>query len=111
MIEAAMIAAEQLENKGISCKVVNASTMKPFDYEGVIALASEVKAIVTAEDHSYIGGLAAHVAFALRQSSTKMDYVAIEDEFGQSAHSANELMEHYNLTSDAIINKILSMNN
>lgn len=109
MVEAAMNAAEILEAKGISACVVNASTMKPFDSEGVQQLAQQVKAIVTAEDHSRIGGLASHVALALRQSSTPMDYVAIDDRFGQSAHSAKELMEYYGLTAEAIVDKAIAL--
>lgn len=109
MIEAAMNAAEILETKGISARVVNAATMKPFDADGVIALSKQVKAIITAEDHSRIGGLAAQAAFALRQSSTPMDYVAVEDKFGQSAHSIEDLMEHYGLTDTAIVNKAMAL--
>lgn len=109
MVEAAMNAADILEAKGISACVVNASTMKPFDSEGVQRLAQQVKAIVTAEDHSRIGGLASHVALALRQSSTPMDYVAIDDRFGQSAHSAKELMEYYGLTAEAIVDKAIAL--
>lgn len=109
MVEAAMNAADILEAKGISACVVNASTMKPFDSEGVQQLAQQVKAIVTAEDHSRIGGLASHVALALRQSSTPMDYVAIDDRFGQSAHSAKELMEYYGLTAEAIVDKAIAL--
>lgn len=109
MVEVAMNAADILEAKGISACVVNASTMKPFDSEGVQQLAQQVKAIVTAEDHSRIGGLASHVALALRQSSTPMDYVAIDDRFGQSAHSAKELMEYYGLTAEAIVDKAIAL--
>ena len=109
MIEAAMNAAVILESEGISAAVVNASTMKPFDSEGVVALSKKVMAIVTAEDHSRIGGLASHVALALRQSSTPIDFVAIDDQFGQSAHSVEELMAHYGLTAGAIADKVTAL--
>jgi transketolase len=109
MIEAAMTAADVLSGKGISARVINAGTMKPFDSEGVAELSRQVKAIVTAEDHSRIGGLASHVAMALRKSKTPMDYVAIDDQFGQSAHSLSDLLNHYGLTSDAIVEKTLAL--
>ena len=48
--------------------------MKPFNYEGVAELAQGMKGVVTAEEHSYIGGLAAATALALRRSSVPMDY-------------------------------------
>ncbi len=109
MVEAAMSAADMLAAKGISAAVINAGTMKPFDSEGVLALSRRVKAIVTAEDHSRIGGLAAHVALALRQSATPMEYVAIDDEFGQSAHNVADLMAHYGLTAGAIVEKVTAL--
>lgn len=105
MVEAAMAASEALAREGIAARVVNAATMKPFDEEGVRALAGEVRCIVTAEDHSRIGGLASFTAMALRRSPTPMDFVAIDDCFGQSAHRAEELMEQYGLTARAIADK------
>ncbi len=105
MVETSMKAAELLEAQGISAKVVNAATMKPFDYQGAAEIAKTVRAVVTAEDHNYIGGLASAVALALRKSPLPMDYVAIEDQFGQSAHSAAELMKHYGLTAQDIAEK------
>ena len=109
MIEAAMNAADILKTKGVTAAVINAGTMKPFDSEGAAGLSKQVKAIVTAEDHSRIGGLASHVALALRKSTTPMDYVAIDDQFGQSAHSLNDLLEHYGLTANAIAEKTVSL--
>lgn len=105
MVDVSMKAAEELEKKNISVKVVSVSTMKPFDYEGALQLAQGAKAVITAEEHSYLGGLASQIALALRQSAIPMDYVAVEDCFGQSAHSAQELMEYYGLTKEHIIQK------
>ena len=105
MVSAAMTAAAELENRNISTKVVNISTMKPFNYTGVIELTRNAKAVVTAEEHSYIGGLASAVCLALRKTKIPVDYVAVEDSFGQSAHRAAELMTHYGLTSENIIIK------
>ena len=109
MIEEAMNAADILESKGVSAAVINACTMKPFDSEGVVEISKKVKAIVTAEDHSRIGGLASHVAFALRKSATPMDYVAVEDRFGQSACSVKELFVHYGLTADSIVERVIAL--
>ncbi len=109
MIERALAAAEALEKDGISVKIVNVSTMKPFDYEGALALCEGAKAVVAAEEASYIGGLSAAVATALRKSAIPMDYVAIEDTFGQSAHSAEELMDFYGLTAENIVKKVKEM--
>jgi len=105
MVSASMKAAELLKAQGISAKVVNVSTMKPFNYAGVVKIAESVKAVVTAEEHNYIGGLASAVALSLRTSYVPMDYVAVQDVFGQSAYSEKELMEHYGLTAENIADK------
>lgn len=109
MVAPSMKAAEQLAAQGISAKVVNVSTMKPFNYEGVAKIASSVKAVVTAEDHNYIGGLASAAALALRKTATPLDYVAVEDKFGQSAHSVEDLMSHYGLTAENIAAKSITL--
>ena len=106
MVHESMKAAKKLEDEGISVKVVNVSTMKPFNEEAVVELSKNAKAVVTAEEHTYIGGLASKVALALRKSSIPMDYVAIEDNFGQSARDVADLMEHYGLTDKQIIEKV-----
>ncbi|MFA9381087.1 MAG: transketolase family protein [Acetanaerobacterium sp.] len=109
MVDPAMKAAAQLASQGVSAKVVNVATMKPFNYEGVAEIANSVKAVVTAEEHNYIGGLASAVALSLRKSAVPMDYVAVQDVFGQSAYSAVELMEHYGLTAENIVVKAKSL--
>lgn len=106
MVGAAMDSAEELEKCGISASVVNVGTMKPFNYDMVAKLASGVKAVVTAEGHNFIGGLAGQTALALRKSSVPMDYVAINDIFGQSAYSETELHEYYGLTKENIAARV-----
>ena len=105
MVEKALQAAATLAKEGASAKVVSISTMKPFDYEGVAKLARGMKGVVTAEEHSYIGGLASATALALRASATPMDYVAINDMFGESAHHPEELQVAFGLTADNIAQK------
>lgn len=109
MVERALNAAEQLEKENIRVKVVNVSTLKPFDAEAARALTEGCKAVLAAEEASYIGGLTGALATALRKSAIPMDYVAIEDVFGQSAHSAEELMDFYGLTAENIVSKLKAM--
>lgn len=105
MVSASMKAAELLKAQGISAKVVNVATMKPFNYSAVAKIAESVKAVVTAEEHTFIGGLASAVALSLRTSCVPMDYVAVQDVFGQSAYGEKELMEYYGLTAENIADK------
>jgi transketolase len=105
MVEKAIQAADLLEKEGISAKVASITTMKPFDYDGVAKLAQGMKGVVTAEEHSYIGGLAAATALALRESAVPMDYLAINDVFGESAHRPEDLQVAFGLTPDNIVQK------
>ena len=105
MVEKALAAAELLQKENISAKVASVATMKPFNYEGAAELAQGLKGVVTVEEHSYIGGLAAATAFALRRSKVPMDYVAINDTFGESAHKPEDLQTAYGLTAENIAAK------
>ena len=107
MVSKAMKASEELEKQGISVKVVNVSTIKPLDEKLIIEAAKEYAAVVTAEEHSIIGGLGSLVTDALRgESEKRVEYVGIKDTFGTSAHNYEELLDYYGLTSDAIVNAV-----
>lgn len=104
-VECAMAAAGMLETSGISASVQNASTLKPFPYAEVAETAGRHRAVITVEDHNYIGGLASQTALALRTSAVPMDFVAVEDVFGQSAQSSAELYHFYGITPERIVSK------
>ena len=101
MVGLALKAAEALKDK-VSVKVVNVSTIKPLNNEKIIELAKDCRAVVTAEEHSVIGGLGGAIAEALRQSCKPIDFVGIEDVFGCSALNYQDLLEHYGLTKEAV---------
>jgi transketolase len=106
MVSKAVQAAEKLENEGISVRVVNVSSMKPIDENEIKKYATNVKGIITAEEHSLIGGLASVITYILRGNGIPIIPVGIEDRFGQSAHSYDELLEEYGLTAENIINSV-----
>jgi transketolase len=106
MVSRAVQAAERLEGKRISVRVVNVSTLKPTDENDIKKFASGVKGIVTAEEHSLIGGLASVITIILRGSGVPVTTIGIEDEFGQSAHDYDELLAEYKLTVDNIVASI-----
>jgi transketolase len=87
-------------------RVVNISTIKPLPQDEIISLAAGAKHVVTAEEHSIIGGLGGAVAEALRETGTPIRFVGIRDRFGCSAHGYAELLNHYGITADAIYNSI-----
>ena len=107
MVSRALTAAEELKAEGVSVKVVNVSTIKPLDRQAVIDCAKGMKAVVTAEEHSVIGGLGSAIAEALRlERGVPLDFVGIEDVFGTSALNYDELLVHYGLTAQAITAKV-----
>ncbi len=108
MLPYALDAAEALKNK-LSVKVVNVSTIKPLNDEKIIELARDCRAVVTAEEHSVIGGLGGAVAEALRRECKPIEFVGVKDKFGCSAHNYVELMEKYGLTPAAIEAAVLSV--
>lgn len=95
----ALEAAESLEQDGISARVVNMSTIKPIDHELLARCADETGAIVTAEDHSVLGGLGGAVAESLAQSvPAPIEFVGIKDVFGESGEP-DELSDKYQISS------------
>lgn len=103
MVSKALIAAEELAGAGISVKVINASTVKPLSDEEVRSCVKGCRGVVTAEEHSIIGGLGSAVAAALRRErNLPIEFVGVKDSFGTSALSYEELLAHYGLTVDAI---------
>jgi transketolase len=107
MLSKALAAAEILAEDGISVKVINASTVKPMDPCHAAELVSDVKAVVTAEEHSVIGGLGAAVSRALQgRVNLPVAYVGIQDSFGTSAYSFDELLVHYGLTEKEIVSAV-----
>jgi len=107
MVSKALRAAELLEIDGISAKVINASTIKPMDPDQVSGLVNGVKAVVTAEEHSIVGGLGAAVSQALQGGACPpVAYVGIQDRFGMSARNYDELLEHCGLTERAIADAV-----
>jgi transketolase len=106
MVSKAVNAADKLEKDGISIKVVNVSSLKPIDENQIKTFASGMKGIVTAEEHSLIGGLADVITTILRGNPLPIETIGIEDRFGTSAHNYDELLEAYGLTEENIITAI-----
>lgn len=103
MLSKALEAAEELEREGISVKVVNVSTIKPLHRQSIIDSIKGCRAVVTAEEHTVIGGLGSAVVEALRgEMNIPVEFVGIEDTFGTSAGSYEELLEYYGLTASSI---------
>lgn len=109
MVNEALKAADLLSKESIDVRVLNVNTVKPLDEKTILKAAKETNIIITAEEHSIIGGVGAAISEFLSEKYPIPVYkVGIKDEFGQSG-SPEDLMKHYNLTSKDLINKIKSI--
>ena len=105
MVERALEAADRLAERGVEAAVIDMHTIKPIDREAIIRAASS-GAIVTAEDHSVIGGLGSAVAEVLvEEAPTMMRMIGVRDKFGESG-SPSDIMDKMGLTSENIASKV-----
>lgn len=106
MVGKALEAAELLAKEGIFLRVINIHTIKPIDREIILKAAVETGAIVTAEEHSIIGGLGSAVCEVCSENApVPVQRIGIEDVFGESG-APDELMEKFGLTPQAIVERV-----
>ena len=106
MVNEALMAADQLAAEGIDARVIDMHTIKPLDEDIIVKAASETGAIVTAEEHSVIGGLGSAVAeVVVKKCPVKMAMVGQQDTFGESG-KPDELKKKYGMTADDIVKAV-----
>lgn len=106
MVEKALKAYDILKADGINARVINIHTIKPIDAELIIKAAKETKKIVTAEEHSIIGGLGSAVLEAISEECpVPVIRIGVKDTFGESG-KPNELLEKYGLTEKEIVEAV-----
>lgn len=111
LVHEAMQAAKLLENEGINAAVVNMFTIKPIDKDAIVKYAESTGAILTVENHNYIGGLYSAVAEVLaKEFPVPADYVAVEDRFGEVGE-IEYLQEVFGLTTENIVRKAKNLIN
>ena len=113
MVYQALEAAAILEKEGVSVKVVNVATIKPFDVAGAQAAAAGMKAAVTVEEANIYGGLGSAVCEALcagpAESRIPVSVMGVQDTFGTSAQKYDELLVHYHLMPADIVERVKSL--
>lgn len=101
----ALEAAKVLHEKGISAEVINIHTIKPLDDALILQSAKKTGAVVSCEEHNFLGGLGESIARVLAENHpTPQGFIATQDTFGESGTPA-ELMDKYGLNSAAIVRK------
>ena len=103
-VASAIEAAELLQKEGIDAEVIDMASIKPLDEEMILASAAKTGKVVTAEEHSTIGGLGGAVAECLAEkarTSFRMTRIGMHDQFGETG-SAAELIHKYQLDGEGI---------
>lgn len=109
MVAEAIDAAEQLKAEGIDARVIDIHTIKPLDEDIIVRAAKETGKIVTAEEHSVIGGLGSAVAeVVVKKCPVKMAMVGQNDTFGESG-KPDQLKEKYGMTAADIVKAVKSL--
>lgn len=104
MVGRSLLAADKLAGQGISARVVEIHTIKPLDTDIVLRAAEETGAIVTAEEHSIVGGLGGAVAEALAETRpTPLTRVGVRDTFARTAPDPESLMDAFGLAVEDVV--------
>ena len=105
-VASALEAADKLAADGISAEVINICTIKPLDDDLIVASAKKTGKVVTAEEHSIIGGLGGAVAECLAEKCpTPMYRIGVRDRFGESG-PAGELLHKYMLDGEGVYKQV-----
>jgi transketolase len=106
MVGEALKASQTLSDQGLDIGVMNMSTIKPLDSEALLEAARSSQAIVTAEEHSIIGGLGSAVAeFLSEHYPVIIKRIGVQDTFGRSG-KPDILMKMFHITSDDIVKAV-----
>ena len=106
LVHESLEAAELLQDQGISCRVINAFTIKPIDRELIATCAEETGAVVTCENHNVINGLGSAVAEALVETvPVPMERVGSQDQFGEVG-PVDYLMKRYEMGAEDIVKRV-----
>jgi transketolase len=100
----ALMAAEELEKIGIETIVINNHTIKPMDETTIIRSARTAGAVVTVEEHQVSGGMGSAVAEVLAKNfPVPIEFIGVQDSFGESAKDYKELWNKFGLTKESIV--------
>ncbi|KPK42522.1 MAG: transketolase [Omnitrophica WOR_2 bacterium SM23_29] len=109
MVHEALKAHDELKKEGVTARIINLHTVKPIDKEEIIKAAKETGAIVTAEEHTVVGGMGSAVSEVISENCpVPIKMVGIKDRFGESGE-AWQLMKYFGLNSDGIVKAALEV--
>lgn len=105
MVAKALDASTELEKFGINVQVLNLHTVKPLDKKGIIQAVRDTGKLVVVEEHQLNGGIGEMISALLLESGVGCSFsrIGVDDKFGQTAKTSQELWEHYGLTTENIV--------
>ena len=112
ILEEALTAANQLSTQGIQCRVIDMSTVKPVDEKVIIDAAKNTQGIITIEEHNIIGGLGSVISEVCLKNQIlpkSFSNIGLNDVYSSIVGGQKYLRKHYQLDSEAIIEKAISM--
>lgn len=105
-------AAETLEERGVSCRVLSVHTLKPLDHEAIVRLTRDVLMVVTVEEHTTNGGLGGAVAESLLEAGVQPKRflrIGLDDTYSAIVGSQDYLRKHYGFDEAAIVKRTLAI--
>jgi transketolase len=103
MVGRSLLAADALAEAGVSARVLEIHTIKPLDTALILAAASETGALVTAEEHSVVGGLGGAVAETLAGSAAPLERIGIDDRFARTGPDPEAIMDAFGMSVADIV--------
>lgn len=113
MVPTAIAAVSTLVEAGVDAALVDVPVIKPLDAEAIVEVASSAQAVITAENHSIIGGLGSAVAEAMAEAGIgrELRRIGLKDTFAEGAKTADSLFRKYSLTTSDIVSTAWSLSN
>lgn len=106
IIHSALLAADQLVEKGISCRVINSPSIKPIDADTIERAARDCGAIVTVEEHQVMGGIGSAIAEVVATTfPVPIEFIGMQNSFGESGEPS-ELLRKYRMDAAAIVSAV-----
>jgi transketolase len=111
MVYNSLKAAEELEKRGLSVRLISIGSLKPIDVTCILKAANQTKAIITVEEHSLIGGLGSAVAEILSEENINIPFkrLGVPSEFTERVGDQEWFLSKYNLDKIGIFNSVMEL--
>jgi len=109
-LQEAILAADELTESGVSCRIVSMHTIKPIDVDEIVSACKETKGIVTIEEHTLVGGMGSAIAELCMDKGLKTNFfvrIGMQDEYSEIVGDQQYLRQNYKIDKKSIKDKVL----